>query len=223
MEKTITNERLLELSKTLKPVVRKTVINDSKLFYIEDIDPRSTTITWDPKIKDEAIGLVEHSRVSFFSYSYPALWKPSIAEVLVEVQNDNSIIQNCVAFEVVHSGMDVIEGKGNYGIAIFYKLELPYKLEVPKVEDTNGATENGLTYKPYVPEHLVYLLVTYIEKETLDVFKIALQVEKDSLLGKNYTRYMEDSVKELIPTPNKDKEYKITDVEVINNMMILGY
>lgn len=217
MEKTITDERLIELSKTLKPVVRKTVINDSKLFYIEDINPRKTTITWDPKFTAEAIGLVEHSRVSFFSYSYPALWKPSIAEVLVEVQNDETIIKECVAFEVLHIGMEVIEGKGNYGTAIFYKLELP------KEENINGTAECGITYKPYTPEHLIYLLVTYIERETLDVFKMALQVEKDSPLGKNYIHYMEDSVKKLIPTPNKDKEYRIADVEIINNMIVLGY
>lgn len=212
MEKTITDERLLELSKTLKPVVRR----GGKHFYIEDIDLRDETITWDAKINDVAIGLVEHSRVSFFSYSYPALWEPSIAEVLVEVQNDNSIINECVAFEVIYKYMDTNEGKGNYGKAIFYKLEL-------HKEDANGTTESSSTYKPYVPEHLIYLLVTYIERETLDVFKIALQVEKDSPLGKNYTSYMDDSVKELIPTPNKDKEYKITDVEVINNMIVLGY
>lgn len=213
MSKKISNEKLEELCKTIKPVVRK----DGKLFYIEDIDPRSTAITWGPKIKAEAIGLVEYTRVPFFSYSYPAFWKPSIAEVLVEIQDDTKFIRDCVAFEVVHAGMDTTEGKGNYGTAIFYKLELPKK------EDTNGATENGITYKPYVPEHLIYLLVTYIERETLDVFKISLQVEKDSPLGKNYTHYMEEDVKVLIPTPNKDKEYKITDVEVINNMIVLGY
>ena len=213
MEKSITNERLLELSKTLKPVIRK----EGKLFYIEDVDPCTSSFIWDPKIKCEAEHLVEYTRVPFFSRSYPALWKPSVEEVLVEVQDDDKIIRDCVAFEVVHYRMDDIEGKGNYGTAIFYKLEFPKK------EDANETAECGLTYKPYVPEHLIYLLVTYIERETLDVFKIALQVEKDSPLGKNYTHYMEDRVKELIPIPNKDKEYKITDVEVINNMIVLGY
>lgn len=213
MSKNITRERLEVLSKTLKPVVRK----ERKLLYIEDVDPCTTSFTWNPKIKCEAEHLVEYTRVPFFSYSYPTLWKPSIEEILVNVQDDESIIRNCVAFEAVHEGMYLNGGLGNYGIAIFYKLELP------KEENTNGTAECGITYKPYVPEHLIYLLVTYIERETLDVFKIALQVEKNSPLGKNYTHYMEDSVKKLIPIPNKDKEYKITDVEVINNMIVLGY
>lgn len=213
MGKTITKERLEVLSKSLKPVIRE----EGKLFYIEDVDPCTSSFTWNPKIKCEAMHLVEYTRVPFFSYSYPTLWKPSIEEVLVEVQDDDRLIRDCVVFEVVHEGMDLTNGKGNYGTAIFYKLELPKK------EDANGATENGITYKPYVPEHLIYLLVTYIERETLDVFKISLQVEKDSPLGKNYTHYMEEDVKVLIPTPNKDKEYKITDVEVINNMIVLGY
>lgn len=78
-------------------------------------------------------------------------------------------------------------------------------------------------YNPYVPEHLIYLLVTYIEKETLDIYKIAIQVDKKSALGRNYSYYTEDEVKVMFPTPKHDKEYKITDVEVINNMIVLGY
>lgn len=208
MSKKISDERLVELSKTLKPVVRK----DGKLFYIEDIDPRSTAITWGPKFKTEAIGLVEYDRVPFFSYSYPALWKPSINEVLVEIQDDTKFIRDCVAFEVVHAGMDTTEGKGNYGTAIFYKLEVHTSEEVVTEYKTSG-----------IPVDSVCLLVTYTEKETLDVIKMAIRVKLNSMLGRNYKHYSEDEVRDLFPKPDKDKTYKVVYVEEISDVILVGY
>ena len=208
MSKEISDEKLVELSKTLKPVVRK----DGKLFYIEDIDPRTSTITWNPKIKAEAIGLVEYIRVPFFSYSYPALWKPSIDEVLVEIQDDTKFIRDCVAFEVVHAGMDTTEGKGNYGTAIFYKLEV----HTSEVVVTEYKTSD-------IPVDSVCLLVTYTEKETLDVIKMAIRVKSNSMLGRNYKHYSEDEVRNLFPKPDKDKTYKVVYVEEINDIILIGY
>ena len=208
MSKKISNEKLEELCKTIKPVVRK----DGKLFYIEDIDPRSTAITWGPKIKAEAIGLVEYTRVPFFSYSYPALWKPSIDEVLVEIQDDTKFIRDCVAFEVVHAGMDTTEGKGNYGTAIFYKLEVHTSEEVVTEYKTSD-----------IPVESVCLLVTYIEKESLNFIKVALRVKLNSMLGRNYKHYSENDVRKLFPKPDKDKTYKVVQVEEINDIILVGY
>lgn len=207
MSKKISNERLEEL-KTLRPVVRK----DGKLFYIEDIDPRSTVITWAPKFKAEAIGLEEYTRVPFFSYSYPLFWKPTIAEVLVEIQDDTKFIRDCVAFEVVHAGMDMIEGNGNYGTAIFYKLEVHTSEEVVTEYKTSD-----------IPVDSVCLLVTYTEKETLDVIKMAIRVKSNSMLGRNYKHYSEDEVSDLFPKPDKDKTYKVAYVEEINDIILIGY
>lgn len=120
MEKTITIEKIEEISKTLKPLVRE---ND-KLYSIEDIDPYMTVLTWEPKIKEEVKNIEEYCKVPFFSYSYPTIWKPSIAEVFVEIQDNQELIKECNWFEVVHDSMDLEKGKGNHGIAIFYKVKI---------------------------------------------------------------------------------------------------
>lgn len=112
----ILDDRITELNEILKPVIRK----DNKLYYIEPVDPARTAFTWNPVTTDEAIDLEEYSRVPFFSWSLPSLWKPSIKEVFVEIQDNSLIIENCVAFEVVHSCIDE-EGRGHLGVAIFYK------------------------------------------------------------------------------------------------------
>lgn len=116
MEKTITRERIEEISKTLKPLVRK----DDKLYSIKDVDPIGVAFTWDPKFKEEITNLKGYERVSFFSYGYPLFWKPSIEEVFVEIQDNQELIEKCKWFEVVQQGMDTTEGKGNFGLAIFY-------------------------------------------------------------------------------------------------------
>lgn len=117
MEKEISKERLNQLCFTLRPLVRE----GKKLFSIKEVDAITDSFTWNPVLEEEILNLEEYTRVPFFSYSYPLFWKPSIKEVLVEVQDNKKLLEECNWFEVVHEGMDVIEGKGNYGIAIFYK------------------------------------------------------------------------------------------------------
>lgn len=121
MEKGITREIIDEISETLKPLIRK----DGKLYSIEEVDPYMTAFTWDPKLKEEIKNIKEYCKIPFFSYSYPILfWKPSIAEVFIEIKDNKELIENCSWFEVVHQGMDTKEGKGCFGLAIFYTKEV---------------------------------------------------------------------------------------------------
>ena len=117
--KTIETEVLNKLYVDLKPIVRK----DTKMFTIQDVDLVNTAFTWSPTLANEVENLEEYDRVQFFSYSYPALWKPSVEEVFVEIQDRQDIISNCKYFEVIHDRMDTENGEGNFGIAIFYKIK----------------------------------------------------------------------------------------------------
>jgi hypothetical protein len=93
----ISNERLAELAKRIRPVVR----NDSNvLVYIEPCDLRNEAFTGSPKLARKANNLVKHAVIAtLHTYGYYGCFKPSIAEVLAQIPEN--LIEQTVAFEVV--------------------------------------------------------------------------------------------------------------------------
>lgn len=78
----ISDERLEELARRIKPVVRC----DGDLYYILDVDLRNVAFTWDPKLKERAEGLEELVRIrTYHIWNYYGFFKPSIAEVLAQI------------------------------------------------------------------------------------------------------------------------------------------
>ena len=107
----ISDGRLEELMGEIKPVVRysrrvtsrkdKLVQDDEgDLYFIQDVDPRGVAFTWAPKparIADEVNPNPYKSIETIHSYGAPVFFKPSIAEVLAQIPEDD--IGRCVAFE----------------------------------------------------------------------------------------------------------------------------
>ena len=98
---------------------------------------------------------------------------------------------------------------------LFYKLVVHTPEEVPTVSNVYSTSD--------IPTDSICLLATYVEKETLDVLKIAIRVKSKSMLGRNYKHYSEEEVNVLYPKPSNDKSYRIVHVEEINDVMLVGY
>jgi hypothetical protein len=93
----ISDERLAELAKRIRPVVRS---RSNALAYIEPCDLRRVSFIWDAKITRKASKLVKHATIrTLHTYGYYGLFKPSIAEVLAQIPED--LIEQTVAFEVI--------------------------------------------------------------------------------------------------------------------------
>lgn len=91
----ISDERLEELAKRIKPVVRC----DGELYYIKDVDLRDVAFTWSPKLKRKAKGLEELARIrTYHTYSAPVFFKPSVAEVLAQIPKTK--LSQTSAFEI---------------------------------------------------------------------------------------------------------------------------
>jgi hypothetical protein len=75
------------------PVIPK----GGKLFHIKPVDLHKTAFTWDPKLREEADGLRVLTTIrTLHGYGYHGFFKPSIAEVLVQIPDD--LIADVVAF-----------------------------------------------------------------------------------------------------------------------------
>lgn len=93
----ITEERLKELAKRIRPVVRN---RNNALAYIKPCDLRKVAFTWDPKITRKADNLVKHATIkTLHTWAYYGMFKPSIAEVLAQIPED--LIEDTVAFETI--------------------------------------------------------------------------------------------------------------------------
>jgi len=117
----ISNEKVIEMFKKIKPVIRNKF---DILMYIEDVDPIERSFTWDPKHTLEAdnLELITDKECFMLSESYPGLWKPSMKEVFSFLQ-DNFYIDEIAAVEInflAHHD----SGDGNIGrVKIFRKVE----------------------------------------------------------------------------------------------------
>lgn len=105
----ISNERLAELSARIKPVVRFAVGEEGLFpdkrgvpYFIEDVDPRKTAFTWDPKPTTQAEGLQPiRDVITYHTWAYYGFFKPSIAEVLARIPAD--LVDRVTAFEIVRA------------------------------------------------------------------------------------------------------------------------
>jgi hypothetical protein len=92
----ITDERLNELFKRIKPVVE---FNGVK-HYIRKCHLRTTAYTWDAKKTKEAPALKEVRSIrTLHTYGYYGFFKPSIAEVIAQIPED--LIDQVTEFEIV--------------------------------------------------------------------------------------------------------------------------
>jgi len=99
----ISDGRLEELMKEIKPVVRHSrritsrddkLVRDGEgdLYFIEDVDPRGVAFTWDPKparMAEEVNPNSYKSIETIHSYGAPVFFKPSIAEVLAQIPEED--------------------------------------------------------------------------------------------------------------------------------------
>jgi len=109
----IAKERLEELVREIKPIVRFAKVttsrgskmeknDDGDLYFIKDIDPKNVAFTWKPKPTRTAKEVNPNpykSIVTMHTYGAPTLFKPSIAEILAQIPDED--IGRCVAFETL--------------------------------------------------------------------------------------------------------------------------
>jgi hypothetical protein len=105
----ISNERLAELGARIKPVIRfatgeRGLFQDRHgvAYFIEDVDPRRTAFTWDPKPTTPAEDLRTVTEViTYHTWAYYGFFKPSIAEVLAQIPGE--LVDRVTAFEIVQA------------------------------------------------------------------------------------------------------------------------
>ena len=89
----ISDERLEELSKRIKPIVLQHGIPH----YIKLCDLRKQAFTWDPKVTERADGLTMIAEIpTYHTSGYYGFFKPSIAEVLSQIPEEH--LSSCCAF-----------------------------------------------------------------------------------------------------------------------------
>lgn len=130
----ITDERLSAMMENLEPVYE----HEQSLWTMQPVDPRTTSIHWDPKpVRD--VGRFEHLHELLrietnHKCGYVMFFKPSIAEVLSQVQDNEGLINGtgyggmgrgpARYFQVL--GDDHVaaysQGDGHRTVTIFYEV-----------------------------------------------------------------------------------------------------
>ena len=127
----ITDEKLLEMYKTIKPVIYDKSVHMYRVVILNlDKGELKKVFTWLPEfeknndINPEELEYIK--TIEFLSASYPGMWKPSVEEVFAFAQDDEDIIRDAFVFQVEfaehHSS-----GEGNIGIASFYRKKVKAK------------------------------------------------------------------------------------------------
>lgn len=100
----VLQEKVLELSKTIRPLV---VDELGDLRYCEETELFNVSYTWNPKFGDKATlqegTKVEHIR-TYHTYGYYGMFKPSIAEVISCIPEH--MWNKVYAFEIVDKPRD---------------------------------------------------------------------------------------------------------------------
>lgn len=112
----IDDQDLASMAERIRPIVRFSVSNYDTLeagemsptglpFWIEIPNLRSIAFTWEPKPLHAAHQLTQATHlITYHKYGAPALFKPSIAEVLAQLRyaekNGRLSLSNIIAFEV---------------------------------------------------------------------------------------------------------------------------
>ena len=96
-----------------------------KLHFIKPVDIEGTAFTWDPKHEDEAISLKRLKDINtIHDYGAPALFKPSINEVLAQIPPD--VLYSVTAFSTdVDPRQFTPGGSHHLGLTTLYTGDLP--------------------------------------------------------------------------------------------------
>lgn len=119
----ITDEKILDIYSKIKLV---NVTDDSiRLVKIDESNIKSFRNAFNYHLQYEEdssdySNIEMFVAVYFYSSSYPLFWKPKIEEVFGVVQDNENILNNACAFSVEFVAMHD-KGKGNIGLATFYK------------------------------------------------------------------------------------------------------
>jgi len=105
----ISNERLKELVKRIRPVVRyakgeKGLFESGEgiPYYIKPVHPRNVSYLWNAKPVKMAAGLATLTDITtYHTYGYHGFFKPSIAEVIAQIPEKH--IDRIMAFEIIES------------------------------------------------------------------------------------------------------------------------
>jgi hypothetical protein len=93
----IPREQISALAERIKPVVRD---ERNVLSYIKHVDLFSASFLWKPEPLEAAADLTEIGRITtYHTFGYPALFKPSVAEVLAQIPE--AYLGAAVAFEII--------------------------------------------------------------------------------------------------------------------------
>jgi len=160
----ITDERLAELAAQIRPLIRYTMSKDREDFgqlklddkgkpsqdrqglltFVEPSDLRSVSLMWDPKVvgMPQKDMMVIDRLITYHSYGAPSLFKPSVAEVLAQIQ-DRDDIADCVGFEVfgdldsLHVGQD----GHHWTNTILYRYMTQKDHQIPGIDYPDEADE----------------------------------------------------------------------------------
>jgi hypothetical protein len=139
----ISDERLEELAKRIKPIVQMERVSSSnednddgsftittspdpegdwvpwrtgEKYFIKDVDLRGVAYTWSPEPTKLASNLKTHADITtYHAYGYYGMFKPSIAEVLAQIPEE--YVDKIVAFEIIKSPETAKDF--NYDLAAF--------------------------------------------------------------------------------------------------------
>ncbi len=99
------------------------------------------------------------------------------------------------------------------------------------IEDVDGgiretyipSNKKNIKLKEKIMDDNLTILVTYINKETLEMFKYAMKLKRDTPLGQNFKFYREEDVIPLFPKPDNYKDLVVINVEEIDGVLQVEY
>jgi hypothetical protein len=106
----ISEQRILELAKQIKPVV---TFEEEGSCYLKPVDPFSESYLWDPQPVERATGLSALCDITtYHPYGYYGSFKASIAQVIIQIPPEH--LYRVVAFEIVKhpETVDDLDAKG---------------------------------------------------------------------------------------------------------------
>ena len=107
----ISDEALRQRADKIKALVHQ----DGALHFIQEPNLRETAFMWDPILTDKAPKMREVARITtYHTFGHPALFKPSIAEVLAQIPED--VVDKVSAFKVL--GPDDVDDLNNENEAL---------------------------------------------------------------------------------------------------------
>ena len=101
------------------------------------------------------------------------------------------------------------------------------------IEDVDGGIretyipsnkKQNIKLKEKIMDDNLTIMVTYINKKTLEMFKYTVRAKRDTPLGQNFEYFREEDVIPLFPKPKKDDEnLVIINVEEIDGVLQAEY